>query len=69
MRRKVNRVLRAAVGDTALLPCRKDLCDEEMPAALLRQILWTFGHSFDRTHVMYKGIHGMITGACMEETA
>lgn len=40
MRKKVNRVLRTAVGDTALLPCRKDLCDGEMPAVLLRQILW-----------------------------
>ena len=54
MRKKVNRVLRTAVRDIAFLPCRKDLCDEEMPVALLRQILWTFGHSFDRTHVMYR---------------
>ena len=53
MRRKVNRVLRTAVRDTALLPCRKDLCDGEMPAAL-RQILRMSAPSWGRTPIMYR---------------
>ena len=62
MRRKVNRVLRTAVGDTALLPGRKDLCDGEMPSALLKQILRTYIPSFDRTHVRYRAFQGWWQG-------
>ena len=68
MRRKVNRVLRTAVGDTALLPCRKDLCDGEMPAAL-RQILWAEWALFGMYACQVQDIPGMMTGAWMEETA